>query len=212
VLGSIGLVAAAAAVAGNGNREQLKFNTADQAAAHAAVIRRSDLGSTGWKGGARKPDLSPGPSCPNYDPKQSDLVLTGAARTEYSKAGLDFESQTGVLQTERMVRLDWERSALARGVLPCLSSVLKKSVGTGTKIVSARKIAFPHVATYSAAFRFVIDVRSSGAAVRVMIDLVAVGRGRTEITLTTTAPYAARAVVAPAEVRLAQLLVGRIRA
>ena len=74
------LAAATAVFAGDG-KEQIKFNPADQAAARAVVIRRADLGSSGWVGGPTKPDLSSGPTCANYHPKVSDLVLTGAART-----------------------------------------------------------------------------------------------------------------------------------
>ena len=50
---------AAVALADNGNRQKIRFNAADQAAARAAVLRRSDLGSgADWKGGAKKPDLT----------------------------------------------------------------------------------------------------------------------------------------------------------
>jgi hypothetical protein len=73
---------AGSALAAVADREQHRFNAADQAAARSAVVVRSDLGSTGWTGGAKKPDLSPPKPCPNWDPKQSDLVLTGAAETD----------------------------------------------------------------------------------------------------------------------------------
>jgi hypothetical protein len=75
---ALALLTATAVPAGDG-KEQIKFNAADQAAARAVVIRRADLGSTGWAGGPTKPDLSSGPTCANYHPKVSDLVLTGAA-------------------------------------------------------------------------------------------------------------------------------------
>ena len=76
----------AVALADNGNRQKIRFNAADQAAARAAVLRRSDLGSgADWKGGARKPDLTQTDPCPNYNPKQSDLVLTGIAETQFTQ-------------------------------------------------------------------------------------------------------------------------------
>jgi hypothetical protein len=212
-VGVIALASAAGAPAGGGNKEQIRFNAADQAAARAVVLRMSDLGSAqGWKGGARKPDLSSGPACPNYNPKQSDLVLTGAAHTEFAQAALDFDSEADVLQTARMVRLDWQRSVLSPGVLPCLRSYAAKSAPAHTRIVSIERLAFPHVATYSAAFRLVSDVGSSGSTVRVLADIALVGRGRTEVVLTTTAPYAARVPVRAAEIRLARILAARIRA
>ena len=45
-----------------------------------------------------------------------------------------------------------------------------------------------------------------------VIDLLLAGRGRTEITLTTVAPYEARAQITPAEARLARVLVARVHA
>src|SRR5438105_15040184 len=107
----VALTIAAAVSAGGG--EQIRFNAADQAAARAVVIRRADLGTSGWVGGRVKPDLSAGPSCPNYHPKVSDLVLTGSARTNFRRSGFEFDSQAGVLKTRRMVALDWRRSVLA---------------------------------------------------------------------------------------------------
>jgi hypothetical protein len=210
---TLALATAGLAVAGDGNKQQIRFNAADQSAARAVVLRKSDLGSASdWKGGARKPDLSAAPSCPNYNPKQSDLVLTGIAETQFSQGTIVFNSQVQVLATPRMVRLDWQRSVLATGVLSCLRSTTSKASPTGATVVSIRKLTFPHVAQYTAAFRLVIDVRSSSGTVPLLVDLALVGRGRTEVVLTTTAPYAARGPVKAAEVRLARILVGRIRA
>ena len=210
---ALALATASVALAGNGNREKIRFNAADQAAARAGVLRRSDLASGGgWKGGARKPDLSPADSCPNYHPKQSDLVLTGAAATRFSAGTLVFDSEAQVLRSARMVRLDWQRSVLAPGLLPCLRSMAAKSSPVNATVLSIEKLAFPRVATYTAAFRLVTDVRSSNGKLRILVDIALVGRGRTEIMLTTSAPYNARVPVKAAEIRLARILVGRIRA
>lgn len=57
-----------------------------------------------------------------------------------------------------------------------------------------------------------VDVKTSTATIPVMVDVVLVGRGRTEITLATTAPLVAQSVVSAAELRLARLLASRIRA
>ncbi|MFL5900569.1 MAG: hypothetical protein ACJ75S_05165, partial [Solirubrobacterales bacterium] len=71
------LVLAGAAVA---DKEQIHLTAAGQQAARAAVMQRSDLGgASGWTGGSKKPDLSGGTGCANFQPKQSDLVLIGAA-------------------------------------------------------------------------------------------------------------------------------------
>jgi hypothetical protein len=189
------------------------LNAADQANAHAVVLKRSDLGTApGWKGGAKKPDLSSAPLCPSFAPKQSDLVVTGAAESDYKNAGLEFDSEAQVLQTAKMVQLDWQRSVQTPKLVPCLRSAMQKAVGTSGKVASVRKVAFPQLATHTAAFRAVIDVTSNGTTVPVRLDTVLVGRGRTEVTLTVTSPDAAASVVFPAEIRVARLLASRIRA
>jgi hypothetical protein len=203
----------AVAFADNGNRQKIRFNAADQAAARAAVLRRSDLGSgADWDGGAKKPDLTKTDSCPNYDPKQSDLVLTGIAETQFTQGILAFDSEVQVLQTPRMVQLDWRRSVLAPGVLPCLRSTTTKGLPAGATVVSLRRLPFPRVAPYTAAFRLITDVRAPSGTVRLFVDLVLFGSGRTESSLTATAPYSARVPVKFAEIRLVKLLAARVRA
>ena len=68
------------------------------------------------------------------------------------------------------------------------------------------RLAFPAVGTYTRAYRVLIDYTQSGQTVRVSVDLVLVGSGHTEITLTTTAPLAAGAAVKSLEVRLDRAL------
>jgi hypothetical protein len=195
------------------DKEQIHLTASGQAAARAAVLRKADLGTSGaWTGGSVKPDLTSSLPCTTFHPKQSDLVLIGAARTHFAGSGLAFDSEAQVLQTPRMVQLDWQRTVLAPQLLPCLRIGLAKSGGASTRIVSVRRIAFPHVAQYTDAFRLLAEVQTAAAPVRVFVDVVVLGRGRTEITLTTTAPLLADATVRPAEARLARLLVARVRA
>src|SRR5207248_5991 len=55
------LATAVTAFAANG-REQIKLNAHDNALARAVVVKRTDLGPSGWKGGMVKADLSPPPT------------------------------------------------------------------------------------------------------------------------------------------------------
>jgi len=206
----VALTIAAAVSAGGG--EQIRFNAADQAAARAVVIRRADLGSSGWQGGRVKPDLSGGPTCPNYHPKVSDLVITGAAKADFRRSGFEFASQVQVLKTRRMVALDWRRSVLAPGVVSCLRRTLANGLGSTAKVISFAKLPFPHLSTYSALFRGVISVQAQGQTVRVLTDIVLVGRSRTEINLTNAGPAAAKSGISAAERRLARALLARVRA
>ncbi len=201
------LLAGAAAA----DKEQIRLTAAGQKAARAAVMQRADLGgAAGWTGGAKKPDLSPGTGCANFRPKQSDLVLIGAAETVFKHPGVEFDSEAQVLQTPAMVRLDWQRTVLAPQVLPCLRSNLKKHLGASERLVSVGRIAFPAVAPYTRAYRTTIDVTTAAGTTRVFVDLVLLGRGSTELTLTTTAPLVAAPAVRGAELRLARLLVSRV--
>jgi len=207
-------VVAGSALAAATDREQHRFNAADQAAARSAVVRRSDLNTTGWTGGAKKPDLSPPKACANWNPKQSDLVLTGAAETDWKHAGLEIDTEAQVLQTAAMVKLDWQRTVTDPHAITCLESQLEKTLaGNKTvKFVSFRRIAFPRVGTYSRAYLTMIEVISNGTTIPVAIEDVLVGSKRSEITITSTTAKAAQPTVAAANIRLAKILVGRAKA
>jgi hypothetical protein len=204
----VSLALAASALAAE--RTPFKANPADQAAAKAGVLQRGDLGA-GWSGGATTPDFSTDTGCTDWQPKQSDLLVTGAAASEYRTSGLQISSQVNVLETARMVRLDWQRTVVAARTLGCLRAGVAKAItDPQTKLVSVSKVPFPRVTAQTTAFRVLIDVTHNGSTVRVLSDLVAVGRGRSELTLTTTSAYAARAAVKAAEVRLARTLAARL--
>jgi len=213
VLAAAAVLGAAAAALADRGREQIRYKAADQAAARATVLRLTDLSpSTGWTGGRVKPDLSPGPTCPSYHPKQSDLVLTGAAQSSYRRGAVVIGNEIQVMKTRRMVRLDWQREVLAPGTIACQRLDLARSLGSSAKVVSFERIPFPRIARYTAEFRAPVDVSVSGKTAHLVVDAVLVGRGRNEISLTTLAPAAARASLAAAERRLARRIAARARA
>jgi hypothetical protein len=214
IVGVAAGVAASVAVASIADKEQIHLTNAGQAAARAAVLTKADLGTApGWTGGAKKPDLSSTPPCPGFRPKQSDLVVNGAAETVFKQPAIQFDSEAQVLQTAHMVKLDWQRTVIAPQILPCLRIAVAKSAGTSAHVTSIRRTAFPRVATFTSAIRILLDVKTSGSTtpVTVFVDVVLVGRGRTEITLTTTAPLLASSAVRAAEIRLARILAARVR-
>ena len=208
---AVALLTAAAAAGGGPGLEQVHLTAADQAAARATVLKRADLGP-GWTGGAKKPAGPSNPDCGGWQPKQSDLVITGDAETDFTQPGLEIDSEAQVLRTARMVALDWQRSVTPPQVVPCLKRLAAQGAPASEKVASVRRIAFPRVARYTAAFRVAIDVTASGSAVRVFLDIVLVGAGRTEIDLAFTSPAAAAAAMRPAEARIAGLLAARARA
>jgi hypothetical protein len=208
---AVALAAAPVVFAGDG-KQQIKLNKRDQAAARAVVLRRTDLGSSGWQGGPVKPDLASTPNCPHFHPKVSDLVVTGAAETAFQRSSLQFSSVAEVLKTRWMVRLDWRRSVVPRAAGPCLRRTLANGLPPGARIVSFARVAFPHVGTRSARFRGVIRIDVLGRTARLVIDILITFRSRTEITLSATGPASAARSISAAEARLARVLVSRVRA
>jgi hypothetical protein len=203
----LGLVLAGVALA---DKPIIRLNAADQAAARAVVLKASDLG-TAWKGGFKTPDLTSAPPCGGYHPKQSDLVTTGAAETEFQNSGTDIDSEAQIQQTAAMVKLDWKRTFTPQ-LLTCLRAAFKQSFGTKATVVSVDQVAFPRVGALTRAYRALIDVPSGGTKIRLLTDLVAFGGGRTELTLRVTTAARAGAAVHVLEIQLAHLMVGRAKA
>jgi len=75
--------------------------------------------------------------------------------------------------------------------------------------VSFRRVLFPPVATNAQAFVLLSDVKTATQKVRVAIEVVLIGRGRTELTIVSTVQNALQKVVALADVQLARALVAR---
>jgi hypothetical protein len=200
-----------AALAGGG-QEQTQLTAAGQKAAKAAVMTRDDLNApAGWTGGPQKPDLSPAAPCTGFDPKQSDLVRTGAAQSIFTdSSGISFDSEAQVLRSAKMLQKDWKRTVLAPQVAGCLRERMTKQIRASKRtFVAFGRVSFPRVTSRTAAYRVIYDERVGKATVRRFTDLVFVGTARTEIFVGTTAPLSAASFVFPAEVRLARRLVGR---
>jgi hypothetical protein len=89
---------------------------------------------------------------------------------------------------------------------------LAKQLPSSEHLVSFGRRAFPRLAKYEAAYRMLVKVQAQGQSVLVVIDIVLVGRSRTELTLTTSAPAGARTAITAAEVRVARALLSRVRA
>ena len=204
------LVAAGVVLAANPSKERIELTKTGQAQAKAEVLRRADVGS-GWRGGFNKPDLSSTMAGCNYRPKQSDLVLNGAAETTWQKQVSEIDSEAQVLRTPQMVRLDWQRTVLAPQVMSCLRKGFAKSLGANGKLVSFGLVAFPRLATYTRAYRAVADLTTALGKLRLDIELVVFGARRTELTLTVSGLASTRASLRSTELRLAHLLVSKLR-
>jgi hypothetical protein len=205
----VAAMAAGAAYAADISKEQIHLTKADQTAAKRAVALRSDLGSGTWTGGFVKPDLSASAACATFHPKQNDLVVTGAAETDWTHQGLQLDTQAQILKTPAMVAADWRRTILAHGALPCLRSRLFKNLGKGVTFVSFRRVEFAPVATNVQAFVMLVDVKTNTGKVRVAIEFVAIAQRRTELTIVSVVQNAVQKVVGQIDVQLATALVAR---
>jgi hypothetical protein len=207
----IALVASATAAAG-GNDYKLQMTAAGKLAARTAILTKSDLG-IGWSGGPVKPDLSNDDHCANYNPKYSDLVVTGAAASKFTEPGVQIQSDSSILGSAEMAALDWQRSVASPNFLSCARETLKKAAAKGnTRIVSVRKIVVPRIGDQTVAIRTVFDVTSkTGAVVHIAVDVLAFTKGHAEVGLTTTMAVESVPTLWPNEIVLAKLLAARVR-
>jgi hypothetical protein len=206
---AVALISAGVVLAGNPAKEKIALTKAGNKQAGAEVLHRVDVGA-GWSGGFKKPHLPATLDC-SYRPKQSDLVVIGASESLWQKPGFVLDSAAQVLRTAAMVGKDWRRTVLAPQVAPCLRHSLAKSLGSGAKLSSFGRLAFPHVATHTRAFRAVVNVKSSLGTVPLDVDILALGVGRNELNLTISGPKKVRSSLKRIEIRWSRLLARRAR-
>ena len=205
----VALISAGAVVAANPGKEKIALTKAGNKRARAEVLHSADVGA-GWSGAFKKPHLPATLDC-SYRPKQSDLVVVGAAESVWQKPAFVIDSGAQVLKTAAMVAKDWRRTVVAPQVTPCLRQSLVKGLGSGGKLVSFGRVAFPHIAKRVRAYRAVVDVKSSVGTVPLDVDVLAIGAGRNELNLTISGPKKARNSLTRVEKRMARLMVSRAR-
>ncbi len=196
-----------------------RFTAADQASAKTAVVRLTDFrAGAGWKGGlVKNAKAFTGRTCPGlYDPKQSDLVITGVAMAEFSAAGAHLASGVQIYETAKMAQLDWQRTVVLPAALACRKKLALADSTAELRFVSMKRMPFVRIGGSRVAVRrrTIVDYTPKGAKepVRLLIDDVAFGRGRTGIAFSLTMPYRDRADADTAEPDIARTLDRRIRA
>jgi hypothetical protein len=186
----------------------VRIDDADQAWAARALLRSSDFGH-GWRGGMTTPTKLEGPSCPGFDPKLSDLVITGHANASFKnpRAGVQVSLDTQVLESPEAVRADFERT-----IRPPLAECLEHQFRQGPSnfvSVEVEPLDFPRVGSSTAAYRATIVVRTGGRTAKVLSDFVFIGHGRIEYSLNVVAPARYRPQLVPFEADMARILVKR---
>jgi hypothetical protein len=201
----LSLLAAGLAWAATPGQEKIALTAAGNAQAKAEVLRHADLGA-GWSGGSTRPDLSSKEPCSVYNPSESGLVVVGAAATTWHNLGFFVGSEALVLQTAKMVKVDWQRTVIAPKIVPCLRQGFAKTFAKDGRLVSFGRIAFPHVTRYTAAFRGEAKIQTGN----VEFEVVVLGAGRNELTLFVSGPASAKSGSRLAAKNLARKLASRL--
>jgi len=202
------VLALAFAAAAAADDPTVRITRADQLKAEAALLKLRDFG-VGWTGGKRTPSKLTAPKCPGFDPKESDLTVTGhaEARFTYARGSVVFDQDNQVLESEKAVRTDFAR-VIQPKLKDCLAYELKQS-GKGQIIsVVVRELPFPRLGTESAAYRGTMVLRAGGGRkVTFVSDFIFIGQGRYEYSLNVVAPAVLGGELASFEQSIAQKLI-----
>ena len=203
------LLAFASASAASADNPTVRISSADQARAESALLRLSDFGA-GWAGGPRKPSKLIGPNCPGFNPKESDLVVTGHAEAQftYQRGGVTLAQDTQVLKSDRAVRTDFARSVRPK-LADCLAYQLKESGKGRVTAVKMSQLAVSRIGDVSAAYRAEVSIRVNGRVAKLVRDFIFFGQGRYEYSIVVDAPTFQVGQLVPFETTIAQLLVKR---
>jgi len=201
----IGLVSTSTALAAIVDAPTVRITPADQAKARAALLRTTDFGA-GWGGGPIKTSQLSPPNCPGFDPKESDLVVTGHADARYRTTGIELDQDVQVMKDAAAVQTDF-----ARSISPKLAKCLAYQLGKLKNVVGVRveRLPFPPTGDVSAAYRAEIDLQTPKGRGTLLSDYVFFGKGRVEYEFTVIAPVGARDQLAQFEHELAQGLLRR---
>jgi hypothetical protein len=173
---------AAASAAGDPKAPQQHHTAADTKRASVIALRRSDL-AAGWK---LDPPAKPNPPC-KAGPDESQLVQTAKVDPSFTwKDGVtNVGSEVDVFRTVAEAREDWRPSTLSL-LEACLLQSARAGLGQKVQVrtFSAHTLAAPKGVERSLHYRFVFTLRPAQTA-RLVIDVVALGRGRVTVVLHT---------------------------
>lgn len=204
------LVALASAAAALADSPIVKIKSADQTTAVSALLRQADFGA-GWTGGQTKATKLSSPSCPGFNPKESDLVVTGHAEAKFAfqQAGVQLNQDVQVLLSPASVQKDFARTVKPQ-LAGCLAYQLRQA-GNVVAVTVAR-IEFPPLGAVSAAYRATIVVRGTNGSDKFLSDYVFFGAGRLEYSFNVIAPVGSGDQLVRFESALAEILLRRAAA
>jgi hypothetical protein len=185
----------------------VKIDPGDQQWAAHALLTSRDFG-LGWRGGQGRPSKPTGVSCPGFDPKASDLVVTGYATASFENvnAGVHVAQDLLVLSNAAAVEKDFTRT-IQPPLASCLEYQLKRSPQVSAVKVEA--LAFPKIGNVTAAYRATVTAKVKNGSVKFIRDFIFFSNGRLELSLTIDAPVRYRQQLVPFEADMARILVKR---
>jgi hypothetical protein len=179
---ALGVSSSAAAAAVDPRAPRQAHTAADTKRANAIVLRRSDL-AAGWK---LDPAAKSNAPC-TAGPDESSLVQTAKVDPSFTyKDGVtNIGSEVDIFKTTADARKDWRASTRAL-LQTCLLWSARGGAGKKlhVRIVSTSTLAAPKGAERSLHYRFVLGFRTTKSA-NLVIDVVALGRGRLTVVLHT---------------------------
>jgi hypothetical protein len=190
----------------------VRITSADQAKAVALLLRRADFGA-GWQGGKVATTPLSSPDCPGFDPKESDLTVTGHADAIYKfqPLGVEVDQDVQVLSSAGSVETDFRRS-ISPALGQCLAYQLEHLTSVKVTSATVERVHFPPIGSASAVYRAYITVRHNGQLATVLSDYVFLGEGRVEYEFTVSAPVSSRDQLQRFEFQLAEILIHRAKA
>jgi len=211
---AVALVAggAACAQAAGGNQEKLRLTPAGEASARAAIVRKTDLNKS-WAGGVSQQPPDPHAQLPcagelAWSPKESDIVVTGAAQAHYDITRVvELASFAQAVQTPEMAIRGWQRWTTAMFVR-CLRAAIE---APGVPVTSVGRVSFPAIGSFSAAYRAVAGGKAQGPYQFVQ-DWILIAEDCVRLRLIVTTYAAYEAGVSKLERRLATVLAARASA
>jgi len=169
----LALTVAGAALGARGDPEK-QIRPADQARASAMLLRGADFNPAF----TTRPSSSGGSGdfyCAALD--ESDLTLTGEARSQSFTATTEYVTSTAYVYVSRSdSNASWKRGTSAAGE-QCLRVGLRGEFqGTGVRLVSFKKLSLPKRGQRSGAFRAI----ATQQGLRVYLDIVAMQVSRAQ--------------------------------
>ncbi len=166
------------------NNYTYKRTAADDAKAASVAVKAHDFpAQLQLAGGAIKPDETPDTeSCNGYQPKESDLVVSGDAETRFQNknGSVAVDSQVEILKTSGMAATDVTRSKRMLSVTCQLQAAKQDHI----KLVSYVPIGSPQCGCdFSASFAF--ETKTAKAGIDHLFIVTVMRKARAEATVLT---------------------------